>query len=133
LLSTDDKIAIQELVATASLRVDDHDAAGFAATFTEDGVFERGDATVQGRAAITTFMEEHIAAGGEDDAAHLNVNFVIEGGGDRATSTSRVVKLKTAPEAEIIAVAIYRDSLVRNEEGWRFARRALELLYLVGA
>lgn len=132
MLTAEDRLAIQELVARASFCVDAHDADEFAATFAEDGSFDYdGRAEIAGRDAIHAFIVRHFAAGNEDGACHVNTNFMAEGDGDVARARSRVVKFKTTPTgARVVAVASYTDELVKRDGAWRFRRRSVKNQYV---
>jgi len=92
-----------------------------------DGTFVANYGTFEGHPAIKDFLRGHIAAGKEDGARHLGVNHVIEGDAKRAHMYSVVVKLQVEQPPFIIATGVYRDTLVRTSDGWRFESRRLDI------
>lgn len=124
-LSTEDMIAIQTLYSIYNHRVDiTGDAAGVAACFTEDCVYDHGRfGKYEGRDKITAFMQSAI----DDQEAgfqHWNGNLLIDGDGDNATATAYVMTVDTRSTPPVFARAnIYRDVLARTGEGWRFVSR----------
>jgi hypothetical protein len=126
-LSADDKIAIQELSNSHFRYLDSHDVEAWAGLWIPDGVFYATYGTFTGHAEIKEFLTGHIAAGKEEGARHLGVNYVITGDGDRAEVYSLVVKLQVEEPPFIIATGVYTDVVVRTPEGWRFESRKLDI------
>jgi hypothetical protein len=126
-LSADDKIAIQELSNTHFRLLDSHDVDAWAGCWVPDGVFYATYGTYEGHDAIKEFLTGHIAAGKEDGARHLGVNYVITGDGDRAEVYSLVVKVQVEKAPFIIATGVYLDVVVRTADGWKFESRKLDI------
>ncbi|MEU0938075.1 nuclear transport factor 2 family protein [Embleya sp. NPDC005971] len=126
-LTVEDKLAIQELAARQFKYLDAHDVDAWAQCWIPDGTFVANYGTFQGHTSIMEFLRGHIAAGKEDGARHLGVNHVIEGDAERAEMYSVVVKLQVVQSPFIIATGIYRDTLVRTPDGWRFESRRLDI------
>ncbi|MFE2872970.1 nuclear transport factor 2 family protein [Embleya sp. NPDC059259] len=126
-LTVEDKLAIQELAARQFKYLDAHDVDAWAQCWIPDGTFVANYGTFQGHTSIKEFLRGHIAAGKEDGARHLGVNHVIEGDAERAEMYSVVVKLQVVQSPFIIATGIYRDTLVRTPDGWRFESRRLDI------
>lgn len=124
-LSIEDRIEIETLYRLYNHRVDmTGDAAGMAALFTEDCVYDHGRfGRYEGRDAIQAFMQSAI----DDQEAgfqHWNDNLLIEGEGNDATATAYVMTLDARNVPPVIARAsIYRDVLRRTADGWRFVSR----------
>ncbi|MGI9625070.1 MAG: nuclear transport factor 2 family protein [Acidimicrobiales bacterium] len=121
-MSTDDIIAIQQLLARANTAVDAGDGAAYAACFTADGVLDAGEA---GRFSGT---EEIAAAGGSFATAipglrHWVNNHAIDVDGDRATATVYVVVVLAGAPPTLSGSGIYRDHMVRTDHGWLFESR----------
>lgn len=124
-LSFEDRMEIETLYRLYNHRVDmTGDAAGMAALFTEDCVYDHGlFGRYEGRSAIQAFMQSAI-----DDQQggfqHWNDNLLIEGEGDNASATAYVMTIDARSVPPVIArCSIYRDVLRRTGEGWRFVSR----------
>lgn len=124
-----DLVEIADLVARYDLAADDGDADGWAATWTDDGVWDGGFLVVEGRAALRDFLarlhvDEEFAAfrGGH----HVGGNFEVE---ETAPGEGRLRhdNLMLFPKAEggvrLMTTAEYDDTVRRVDGRWRFARR----------
>jgi uncharacterized protein (TIGR02246 family) len=127
----EDREAIRDLIARYGPLADAGDAAGAAALWTEDGVYDVGGHGVhRGRAAIAALLEGEahqalIAAG----VAHLLSAPVIEIDGDCAEATTYSCVLRHVGEGwHAHRVAANYWMLVRGAEGWRIAGRVNRLL-----
>lgn len=123
-VSTEDYLAIKHLYSTYNHMVDIvGDAAGVADCFIEDGVYDHGRyGRIQGRAQIITFMQRAIDR--QLGFQHLNDNLLIDTVGDEATATAYVLTVDGSAAPPVIArSSIYRDSLIKTEDGWRFRSR----------
>ncbi|MEX2031233.1 MAG: nuclear transport factor 2 family protein [Dehalococcoidia bacterium] len=117
-LTTDDRLAIQDLAARYNTAIDSGNGDAWAATFTPDGTFESGGRTHQGTDALATFANgfaERMAG-----ARHWNNNLVIEGDGDQATLGCYLLLMKGG---QVLTSARYEDTLRRVDGAWRFASR----------
>lgn len=124
-IGADDTIAIQSLYAAYNHAVDIlGDAARVAQCFVEDGVYDHGRlGRYEGVAAIEEFMRRPIAEQ-EGGFQHWNDNLLIEGTVPRATATAYVMTVDCRSEQPVLARAsLYRDELVKTDQGWRFAQR----------
>ncbi|MFC8315630.1 nuclear transport factor 2 family protein [Gordonia sp. NPDC057258] len=126
-LSTDDKIAIQELSNAHIAHLDRHEVDDWVGYWVDGGQFIATYGTFTGHAEIKEFIEGHIAAGKEDGARHFMTNYVIDGDGDRAESYCLVLKVQVEKAPHIIASGVYRDVVTRTSEGWKFQSRQLDV------
>lgn len=132
-LTTEDRLAIQELYARYNHAIDLGDPKGWAATFTEDGVFSAPTTgTFEGAQALLEFAER--AQGVK--ARHWTNNLVLDGDGRSAADgdarsaagSCYLLLLGVAQRpANVLASGIYRDELVCTPGGWRFRRRTVEI------
>ena len=122
-LTSEDKVEIAELAARYNRAIDSGDAEGWAATFTEDGVFEGSQGKVQGREALVHFVEDREQRA-TSQQRHWNNNFVIEGDGDSATLTCYLLLMSGS---EVAAIGSYDDVLRRVDGAWRFAHRTVTI------
>jgi uncharacterized protein (TIGR02246 family) len=137
MVSLEDKLAIQEVIAQYAYTYDAQDAEGFAALFTEDAVWELfvPDATqpeihLASREAIRVWAAQRLhERRGQFTSRHYQSGILF----DTLTSTSattRTMVLVThqgATEAapRPTASGVYHDQWRKTPEGWRFAHRRL--------
>jgi hypothetical protein len=126
-LSLDDKDAIKELSITHFRHLDNHNVDAWAECWVPDGKFIATYGLNDGHEEIKEFLRGHIAAGKEDGARHLSMNYVIDGDGDTANVYSLVVKIQVEKPPFIIATGVYTDVVVRTPEGWKFKSRQLDI------
>ena len=122
-LTAEDHAEIQQLYARYAHTIDSGDAAGWADTFTPDGVF----ANSRGRDGLMEFANNfHKSNGGY--TRHWNTQILIMPTAEGATGSCYLLlyNTRTRPPT-VIASAIYRDVLVKTSDGWRFTQRAAEV------
>jgi uncharacterized protein (TIGR02246 family) len=118
--------AIGETLARYAYAVDDGDADGVAAVFTEDGELDVGNGVViSGRAALLEFFRNRLAR--YTASSHHLSNIRIQVDGDRASSVcyvyARIWPVDAAEPGELWAR--YSDELVCAGEAWSIERRRL--------
>jgi uncharacterized protein (TIGR02246 family) len=121
-LTAADYTAIQQLYARYNTTLDRGDAAGWAATFTADGVFVN---QYKGTEALQGFVNTQRAGRGPSQR-HFSADLVITATADGATATvsTLLIDLSTKP-ASISAMLGYNDVLVKTAAGWRFKSRGI--------
>jgi uncharacterized protein (TIGR02246 family) len=123
-LSTEDILAIHQLVASYNHAVDAGHGDKFAQTFTADGVLETRGNAIKGHDALAEFATG--VPGGLSSPRHVASNLLIEGSGDEASLSAylHLYILAGDPPSPTIAISgKYDDQLRRTDGGWRFARR----------
>jgi hypothetical protein len=127
-LSTDDRLAIQDLYARYSVTVDSGNDEGWVQTFTSDGAFI-GANPAYGHDGLRAFRTERRAAAGSldhYDAQHWNNNLLLTDRGDHVEGICylvRIGKRRSDDSIVFLSQGCYRDIIVRTDDGWRFARR----------
>ena len=134
LRSVEDRIQIQELMATYSMGVARRDRDAVVACFAPDGVFDVGSVQVEGTEQIREYLRDlrpdrpHLA--GFDEAkttTPLTSNVIIILDGDRASCTSTAVVFHAGSRGGEAIVLVrgteYDDELQRIEGRWLYARR----------
>lgn len=127
-LSIEDRLAIQDLYARYSVTVDSGDDEGWVQTFTSDGAFI-GANPMHGRESLRAFRAERRAAAGlldYYDAQHWNNNLLLTVRGDHVEGICylmRVGKRRADDSIVFLSQGCYHDTIVRTDDGWRFARR----------
>jgi 3-phenylpropionate/cinnamic acid dioxygenase small subunit len=121
-LATEDLLAIQQLYARYNHAIDSGDGAGWAACFTADGTFASATGTFAGTEQLTSFAA---AFPSRLKARHWTNNLVVDADGDGAKGTCylMLLRLNEGAPASILTTGIYRDQIVRDAGGWKFASR----------
>ena len=121
----EDRSEIEQLLLNYGRYLDARDFKAYAQLFARDGVWEGGMGTVQGPAAIQTFMEKAIPGPNTMHNFHLLSNFVIDVQGDTGTAWSRWQFVAPGPDGRPIVAQAgrYDDTLVREDGRWKFKRR----------
>ena len=107
-LTTDDRLAIQDLIARYNHAIDGGDPEGWAATFAPDGTFESLVAFARG-------FQQRLPG-----ARHWNNNLLIDGDGDHATTRCYLMLWR---ECAPVSEGMYVDTLKRINGQWRFTSR----------
>lgn len=119
-----DRVMIQDLLARYAWEIDHGTPEGFAALFTEDGVFEVPQAKVHvsGRAALVAFAADLQRT--LPNVHHVMSAFVIDLDGDRASGRCELNEFMARPEAiHPNLQGWYEDEYAFDGERWRIARR----------
>lgn len=123
-LSGDDRWSILAAYARYAHTIDDGDAEGWAACFTEDGVLwsSRGTA-IASRRGLEEFARAYIAQRTLPER-HLSWHHLLEPDGEacRGRCSAALIRPATAGAAFAFS-ATYRDLFVRAGERWLIARR----------
>jgi hypothetical protein len=133
-LETADRLAIAELLARAAWAYDEGRLDVMEACLTEDARMEVHIAGIdpmpahEGRAAVLALIGGAIEAQ-DDQRRHVISNVFFESEDtDRAVVVSNLTLLATTPAATtVMSAGLYRDTVVRTGEGWRFCDRQLSL------
>ncbi len=125
-----DRESIRDLVCTFGMAIDDRDPAGFAATFTEDGVLDAGwGGRIEGRDAIATMT----GLPATWRTQHIFGNIAIDLRGDQATTRSYMVATHVFDPADIKqharAGGWYEQKIARTADGWRFTYVKLSIVW----
>jgi uncharacterized protein (TIGR02246 family) len=125
-LSTEDVVAIQQLVARYNFAVDEGDADAFAGTFTPDGEFGAGGQVMRGHDELRAFVT---GRAGVAPRRHVVSSMLVDGDGDRASLRAylQVFALGDDGSFQVAVQGTYDDELVRVPDGWRFARRSFSI------
>ena len=112
---------IRALIATYAISYDDQDWDRFGQLWTEDAAFVVGDQAFEGRETMLEFLTNCLPDG--YTGKHMNSPSLIElaPDGESATADTDVVWIPQNFENAI--VARYRDTLVKRDGRWLFARR----------
>ncbi|MGI9285098.1 MAG: nuclear transport factor 2 family protein [Pseudomonadales bacterium] len=133
-LSTDAKLAIQELLSRAAYSLDERIEDVLAACFAEDAEFSLriagGDLVgpFTGREGIMTLMTDSFAQQ-TDQRRHVVSNIFFESWDkQKATVLSNLTLFATEnDEIRLITAGVYKDEVVHNDGEWLLHRRHLNL------
>lgn len=124
-LSSDDRAAITDLAARYCHSFDLGDAAGWAACFTEDGIFETplGD-TIRGHDALQAFANCFQAPTGlPAPMRQLPAAMAIDGDSTHATMRCYFTAYILLNPPLMIAMGRFEDELQKVEGRWKISRR----------
>jgi hypothetical protein len=126
---------IRQLLARYNLAIDLGDADGWAACFTDDGVFECTglpeyspfSGRFEGIDALKDYATTQYSRA-QGRARHWNWNLEIDGDGKEATMRSYLLILTVGERpAPVNATGIYQDRLRKVRGEWRFAERHIAI------
>jgi uncharacterized protein (TIGR02246 family) len=134
-MSVEDRLFIEDVIATYSYTWDSRDADGWAGIFTDDAVVEfylKGEshpnARIESRTALREFAAERFRGRGAGQPRHYQTGTMfLELTAD--TARTRTMTLVTQmPEGETVAsvgwTGIYEDDWRKTSSGWKMSRRA---------
>jgi ketosteroid isomerase-like protein len=123
-----DERAIERLLARYADAVNRRDAETWASLWTEDGVWQAFGTAFEGRDRVVATWKG--AMQGFRFVFHVVHSGLIEVRGDEAHGRWSISEqLQTAAGEPAILLALYHDDYRREPDGWRFARRELEVRY----
>jgi ketosteroid isomerase-like protein len=116
-LTLEDRLDILDLVARYDQAIDGRDAAGYAETFVDDGVFQiAGQPEIRGREKLARMIERL----GPPGSRHWVNNMVLDGVGDDARMTCYLMVLR---DLRITNMGSYDNTLRKVDGKWKFVRR----------
>jgi ketosteroid isomerase-like protein len=120
----DDIEAVKQLVNRYNLAFDYGDVDAYLATWTEDGLFARSTAlrSYQGHDELRELITTYPVNG-----RHVSSNFVVTVDGDTATASSYLLYLDAEDGYRPVMFGVYSDELVREDDGWKFRARRLQV------
>lgn len=124
-----DELAIRDLVARYAHAVGTGDAAAWAATWTEDGVWQVMGREAEGRDAAVALWKELM--GGLSFVVQLPSTGSIRLDGATGTGRWNVVEhAKMQDGTPLLNIGVYTDTYVRSGDEWRFGRRNFHPRYV---
>ena len=134
-MSTEDRLAILDLMGRYCNTFDARDAESWTDLFTDDAVWEHvrvGDAEpvrrYESREALQEWISSYFEQASRDGRStrHFSTGTeVIELTVDTARARTSVATVQSAPgpEPKIVSMGYYDDELRKTRDGWRFVRR----------
>jgi uncharacterized protein (TIGR02246 family) len=139
MMSLEDKLAIQEVIAQYAYTYDAQDAEGFAALFTEDAVWERfasgatrPEIRLESRAAIRAWAAQRLQERlGRFTSRHHQSGILFDELTSESARTRTMVLVThqgvTEAAPRPTASGMYHDQWRKTQEGWRFVQRTVRL------
>jgi hypothetical protein len=133
-MKSKNKLAINELMGRAAYAFDIRDLGMLEKCFTSDAVMsvqiKNGDAygPFDGREAIMGLMAGALDAQ-TDTRSHMISNILYESEGNKHATVLSNVVVSAVENGKIalITSGIYRDAVIKNDDGWQIANRHLDL------
>lgn len=123
-ISTDDRLAIHELLALHGHLVDNGELDRLDELFTEDIVY---DLTPLGGAALTgveAIRRSALELGDRNPVAHLVTNVLVQERDGEVAACSKFIGVQRDGS---VGSGVYADVLRRTTDGWRISRRRVSL------
>jgi ketosteroid isomerase-like protein len=131
LKAVEDELSIRNLVARYTDAVNQRDIGAFRELWTDDAVWEIGpplQSRAEGVDEIVALLSRLLQA--EKYFMQMTHSGVIEIKGDRATARFVMRERGRGESTYYDCLAVYEDVLVRDADGWRFARRFYHYRFL---
>jgi len=125
---SDDRLALQDLLARYAAAVDDRDRESYAACFTEDvEVIGFGEGTMRGRETWVNYVWS--ALNKYSATQHLLGQQLADIDGDRATARTEVQAVHVLADSggRFTLWATYLSDMRRTDAGWKIARHELRV------
>jgi SnoaL-like domain len=122
--TTENKLAIIELMHNYILSIDSHSSGQFAENFTSDGVYESPWGTAQGKEAIIATIGYWHSSGITAGKRHFTGSIQIKELGEdaaRVESSYWVAEAENTPA--IVATGFYTDILKKENGAWKISSR----------
>ena len=128
IITIEDKINIQELIAKHNIALDNKNIDDWTNTWTDDGVWSTPFGEAKGKTELKNMINQvtnEFASG----KRHLSTNILIEDApNNMATAKSYLIVTEAKKTPEVVASGTYIDTLKKDANGkWKFVQRRLEI------
>jgi ketosteroid isomerase-like protein len=128
IITVDDKITIQELIATYNIALDNKNIDEWTNTWTDEGKWSTTFGEAKGKTELKNMINQvtnEFASG----KRHLSTNIIIEGASNNmASAKSYLIVTEAKKTPEVVASGTYSDILKKNNSGeWIFFQRKLDI------
>ena len=128
IITVDDKIIIQELIAKHNLALDNKNTDEWTNTWTDDGIWSTPFGEAKGKTELKNMINQvtnEFASG----KRHLSTNIIIEGTpNNTASAQSYLIVTEAKKTPEVVASGTYVDTLKKDANGkWKFLQRKLDI------
>lgn len=126
-ISSEDRMAILDLLARYNHAIDGRDTEGWLDCFTEDAVYEfPPDRRWEGIEALRKVGEARASNPDQPASRHWLNNVLIEGDGDTAQVTCYLMLLRPLEGPRINHTGLYRHTVCKVNGAWKFSHRRME-------
>jgi ketosteroid isomerase-like protein len=129
MISTEDKIVIQELMTRYNLAIDNKNIDEWSNTWTDDGIWTTTFGEAKGKNELKN-MANQITNDFASGKRHVSTNIIIEdtSTNNMANAKSYLTVLEAHDTPEVVATGIYSDTLKKDGSGkWKFFQRKLDI------
>ncbi|HET8794207.1 MAG TPA: nuclear transport factor 2 family protein [Nitrososphaeraceae archaeon] len=129
MISTEDKIVIQELMTRYNLAIDNQNMDEWSNTWTDDGIWTTTFGEAKGKTELKN-MANQITNNFANGKRHLLTNIIIEdiSTNNIANAKSYLTVLEAHDTPEVVATGVYSDTLKKDGNGkWKFFQRKLDI------
>ena len=128
IITIEDKINIQELIAKHNIAVDNKNIDDWTNSWTDDGVWSTPFGEAKGKTELKNMINQvtdEFASG----KRHLSTNIIIEDApNNMASAQSYLIVTEAKRTPEVVASGTYIDTLKKDANGkWKFVQRRLEI------
>jgi ketosteroid isomerase-like protein len=128
IITIDDKIIIQELIAKHNIALDNKNIDDWTNTWTDDGVWNTPFGEAKGKTELKNMITQvtnEFASG----KRHLSTNIIIESApNNMANAQSYLIVTEAKRTPEVVASGTYIDTLKKDANGkWKFVQRKLDI------
>ena len=128
IITIEDKISIQELIARHNSAVDNKNIDEWTNSWTDDGVWSTPFGEAKGKTELKNMINQvtdEFASG----KRHLSTNIIIEDApNNMASAKSYLIVTEAKKTPEVVASGTYIDTLKKDANGkWKFVQRRLEI------
>ena len=128
IITIDDKIIIQELIAKNNIALDNKNIDDWTNTWTDDGVWTTPFGEAKGKTELKNMINQvtnEFASG----KRHLSTNIIIEDApNNMASAKSYLIVTEAKKTPEVVASGTYIDTLKKDANSkWKFVQRRLEI------
>ena len=128
IITLDDKVIIQELIAKHNIDLDNKNIEGWTNTWTDDGIWITTFGEAKGKTELKNMITQvtnEFASG----KRHLSTNIIIESApNNMANAQSYLIVTEAKRTPEVVASGTYSDTLKKDANGkWKFVQRKLDI------
>jgi ketosteroid isomerase-like protein len=128
IITVDDKIIIQELIAKHNLALDNKNTDEWTNTWTDDGIWSTPFGEAKGKTELKNMINQ-VTNESASGKRHLSTNIIIEDApNNTASAQSYLIVTEAKKTPEVVASGTYIDTLKKDANGkWKFLQRKLDI------
>lgn len=128
IITIEDKIIIQELIARHNSAVDNKNIDEWTNSWTDDGVWSTPFGEAKGKTELKNMINQ-VTDEFAHGKRHLSTNIIIEDApNNTASAQSYLIVTEAKRTPEVVASGTYIDTLKKDANGkWKFVQRRLEI------